>query len=109
MKFIQVIYNNQLFSCYFNKISLSLSVFLFGIAKEFKMKQDIHPKYNPAPVVCSCGYEFTINSTLTKSDLHIDVCSQCHPFFTGKQKLVDTAGRVDKFKKKYGSMLGAKK
>ena len=73
------------------------------------MKQDIHPKYNPASVVCSCGHEFTVSSTLTRSDLHIDVCSQCHPFFTGKQKLVDTAGRVDKFKKKYGMMPGVKK
>jgi large subunit ribosomal protein L31 len=64
------------------------------------MKPDIHPTYNEIKVLCSCGNEFTTRSTL-KEDLHVEVCSSCHPFFTGKQKMMDTAGRVDKFRKKY--------
>lgn len=65
------------------------------------MKKDIHPAYNEIQVVCSCGNRFTTRSTLNK-ELHIEVCSNCHPFYTGKQKIVDTAGRVDKFRRKYG-------
>lgn len=65
------------------------------------MKPDIHPQYNEIKVICSCGNEFTTKSTL-KDELHIDVCSSCHPFYTGKQKIVDSAGRVDKFRRKYG-------
>ena len=64
------------------------------------MKQDIHPKYTELNVTCSCGSTFKTRSTL-KEDLAIEVCSQCHPFYTGKQKLVDTAGRVEKFRNKY--------
>lgn len=64
------------------------------------MKEGIHPKYGKATVRCACGETFETGST--KQDLHVEICSQCHPFFTGKQKLVDTGGRVDKFKKKYG-------
>ena len=64
------------------------------------MKANIHPKYKEIKVVCSCGNEFVTRSTLGK-DLHIEVCSACHPFYTGKQKIVDTAGRVDKFRKRY--------
>ncbi len=64
------------------------------------MKADIHPKYNEINVVCSCGAGFTTRSTLGE-DLHVEVCSSCHPFYTGKQKLVDTAGRVDQFRKRY--------
>ena len=63
------------------------------------MKPDIHPKYEDAKVVCACGDSFTTRSTA--KDIHVDICSSCHPFFTGKQKLVDTEGRVEKFKKKY--------
>ena len=63
------------------------------------MKQDIHPKYEEVKVVCACGESFTTCST--NKDIHVDICSHCHPFFTGKQKLVDTEGRVEKFKKKY--------
>ena len=66
------------------------------------MKADIHPEYKEVNVTCSCGESFKTNSTLGKEELSIEVCSQCHPFFTGKQKLVDTAGRIDKFQKKYG-------
>jgi large subunit ribosomal protein L31 len=65
------------------------------------MKPDIHPQYNEINVVCSCGNEFTTKSTLS-GELHIEVCSSCHPFYTGKQKILDTAGRVDKFRRKYG-------
>ena len=65
------------------------------------MKPDIHPEYSEIRVTCSCGHEFTTKSTL-KEHLHIEVCSACHPFYTGKQKIVDTAGRVDKFRRKYG-------
>lgn len=63
------------------------------------MKEGIHPEYNIAKVRCACGNEFTTHSTI--GDITVEICSQCHPFFTGKQKLVDTAGRVDKFRKKY--------
>lgn len=65
------------------------------------MKADIHPAYNEISVTCSCGNSFKTRSTVAK-DLRLDVCSSCHPFYTGKQKIVDTAGRVDKFKQKYG-------
>jgi len=65
------------------------------------MKPDIHPTYSEIKVTCSCGNTFTTRSTVGR-DLHLDVCSSCHPFYTGKQKLVDTAGRVDKFRQKYG-------
>ena len=65
------------------------------------MKAEIHPGYDDITVTCSCGNSFQTRSTASK-DLTIEVCSQCHPFFTGKQKLLDTAGRVDKFRQKYG-------
>jgi len=65
------------------------------------MKADIHPDYHEINVTCSCGNKFMTKSTL-KSDLQIEVCSSCHPFYTGKQKILDTAGRVDKFRRKYG-------
>jgi large subunit ribosomal protein L31 len=65
------------------------------------MKPDIHPQYNEIKVICSCGNEFDTKSTLSE-ELHIEVCSACHPFYTGKQKMIDTAGRVDKFRRKYG-------
>ena len=65
------------------------------------MKEGIHPAYRDTKVVCSCGNQFSTRSTLGK-DLHVEVCSACHPFYTGKQKIVDTGGRVDKFRRKYG-------
>jgi large subunit ribosomal protein L31 len=64
------------------------------------MKQEIHPNYNEISVICACGHNFKTRSTMSE-DLHIEICSECHPFFTGKQKLVDTAGRVDRFNKRY--------
>ena len=66
------------------------------------MKPEIHPSYETVAVTCSCGNSFETNSTVGKDSLTIEVCSECHPFFTGKQKLLDTEGRVDKFKQKYG-------
>ncbi len=63
------------------------------------MKKGIHPKYYRTKARCACGYEFETGST--KKNLRVEICSQCHPFFTGKQKLVDTEGRVEKFIKKY--------
>ena len=65
------------------------------------MKEKIHPKYNEITVVCSCGNTFKTRSTYGK-ELHVEVCSACHPFYTGTQKIVDTAGRVEKFRQKYG-------
>lgn len=68
------------------------------------MKRDIHPNYHEITVTCSCGNTFQTRSTLEGDSLQIDVCSECHPFYTGKQKLIDTAGRVDKFQRRYGNM-----
>ncbi|MEO6697147.1 MAG: 50S ribosomal protein L31 [Gammaproteobacteria bacterium] len=65
------------------------------------MKPEIHPAYNEITVTCSCGNTFKTRSTAGK-DLPLDVCSSCHPFYTGKHKMVDTGGRVDKFRQKYG-------
>ena len=64
------------------------------------MKSDIHPEYGEVTVTCSCGATFQTRSTLTGA-LQLDVCSQCHPFYTGTQKIMDTAGRVDKFRRRY--------
>ena len=65
-----------------------------------KMKKDIHPDYVESTVMCACGNTFKTKST--KKEIRVEICSQCHPFFTGKQKFIDSAGRVEKFKKKYG-------
>lgn len=64
------------------------------------MKEGIHPNYETAKVRCACGNEFETRST--KKEIRVDICSKCHPFFTGKQKLVDTGGRVDRFNKRFG-------
>jgi large subunit ribosomal protein L31 len=66
------------------------------------MKADIHPKYAEITASCSCGSSFKTRSTLGH-DIHLDVCSQCHPFYTGKQKTIDAGGRVDKFRKRFGA------
>ena len=70
------------------------------------MKPGIHPEYVEITVSCACGETFKTRST-KKGDLHVEICSACHPFFTGKQKLVDTAGRVDRFNKRYGKKPAA--
>lgn len=66
-----------------------------------KMKENIHPNYHVADCVCACGAKFKIGTTKNTELLHVDVCNECHPFYTGKQKIVDTGGRVDKFRKRY--------
>jgi len=68
------------------------------------MKTGIHPEYKTTKIRCACGYEMEVGST--KEDIRVEICSQCHPFFTGKQKLVDSAGRVDRFLKKYKKYPG---
>ena len=70
------------------------------------MKTDIHPEYQEIQVTCSCGNAWTTRSTMAKA-LHVEVCSNCHPFYTGKQKIVDTAGRVEKFRQKYAKKPAA--
>ncbi len=70
------------------------------------MKSGIHPKYTEIQVTCSCGNTFATSSTVGKP-LHVEVCSACHPFYTGKQKVMDTAGRIDKFRQRYGSKSAA--
>ncbi len=64
------------------------------------MKKDIHPKYTVTTVTCGCGDSFVTRST--KPEIHVEICSRCHPFYTGKQKLVDSAGQVEKFRRRYG-------
>lgn len=66
------------------------------------MKSDIHPTYELVPVSCACGNKWETRSTKS-GEIRLDICSSCHPFFTGKQKLIDTAGRVERFRKKYGT------
>jgi len=66
------------------------------------MKKDIHPEYVECTVICACGNTFKTKST--KKEIRTEICSQCHPFFTGKQKFVDSAGRVEKFRKKYADL-----
>ena len=63
------------------------------------MKSDIHPKYQQTSITCACGNVVEVGST--KTDIRVEICSKCHPFFTGKQKLIDTAGRIERFRKKY--------
>lgn len=69
------------------------------------MKPSIHPKYQEVAVRCACGNTFTTRST--KPELHLDICNACHPFFTGRQKLIDTEGRVDRFTKRFGAQSAA--
>ncbi len=67
------------------------------------MQKDIHPNYTLTEVTCTCGAQFTTRSTATAGSMHADVCSQCHPFYTGKQKILDTGGRVARFEKRYAN------
>jgi large subunit ribosomal protein L31 len=77
-----------------------IDVLLEHLGYEATVKTDIHPEYATATVICACGNTFETRST--QAQIHTDICSACHPFFTGKQKLVDTAGRVERFRQKYG-------
>ena len=72
------------------------------------MREGIHPKYEDITATCSCGNVIKTRSTVGH-DLQLDVCSQCHPFYTGKQKVMDTGGRIDRFQKRFGSRIGGKK
>lgn len=72
------------------------------------MKKDIHPELHKAKVHCNCGYEAEI-LTVKGQDVSVEICSNCHPFYTGKQRFVDTAGRIDRFRKKYANLADAKK
>jgi large subunit ribosomal protein L31 len=71
------------------------------------MKPDIHPEYHAIKALCACGNEIELGSV--NKEMKVEICSACHPFFTGKQKLIDTAGRIEKFKKKYAGYQGGKK
>jgi len=71
------------------------------------VKEGIHPQSHELEVVCACGAKFTTRSTSKK--IHVEICSECHPFYTGQQKIVDTAGRVERFKKRYDKFPAAKK
>jgi large subunit ribosomal protein L31 len=71
------------------------------VLKEIAVKPGIHPKYQDVEVRCACGNTFTTKST--KHELHLEICSACHPFFTGRQKLIDTEGRVERFTKRFGA------
>ncbi len=74
------------------------------------MKEGIHPHYHPVTVHCAgCGNEFVTRSSTTENTLRVEICANCHPFFTGKQKFVDTAGRVERFQKKFAKALAEKK
>jgi large subunit ribosomal protein L31 len=73
------------------------------------VKPEIHPEYNETHVVCSCGNTFTTRSTAKSGAIHADVCSACHPFYTGKQKILDIGGRVEKFEKRFGKAGATKK
>jgi len=81
-------------------VSLPPLLFLWIIPESAPMKAEIHPKYETITVTCSCGNSFKTGSTIA-SDLSIEVCSECYPFYTGNQKIVDTGGRIDKFRKRY--------
>ena len=82
--------------------SVHLEPARFDLQEFLDMKSDIHPAYEEIQVTCSCGNVFKTKSTM-KKELHVEVCSACHPFYTGKQKIIDTAGRVEKFNRKYGA------
>lgn len=80
---------------------LTRSIIIQVLVKEVKaMREGIHPDYYEAKVVCNCGNEFTTGST--KENIHVEICSKCHPYYTGQQKAVAARGRIDKFNKKYG-------
>ncbi len=70
------------------------------------MKDKIHPAYNEAKIICACGN--IVNTRSTRSEIRLEICSNCHPFYTGKQKIIDTAGMVEKFRKRYGDKVSRK-
>jgi large subunit ribosomal protein L31 len=86
----------------------SNELFETDILGDSSMKPKIHPKYEETTISCACGNSFLTRSTVKGGEIRIDICNECHPFFTGKQKIVDTAGRVERFKRKYGDKYAAK-
>src|ERR671923_1168075 len=72
-----------------------------AVARKDVMREGIHPEYKPAKVICACGN--VIETRSTRGDFHIEICSNCHPFFTGKQKILDTAGRIERFRNRYAA------
>jgi large subunit ribosomal protein L31 len=79
---------------------LLVRMLVFEFRSNSEMKKDIHPNYEKTSVRCGCGNTFETRSTV--KEIHAEICSMCHPFYTGKQKFIDTAGRIERFKKKYG-------
>ncbi|MET9858566.1 50S ribosomal protein L31 [Streptomyces smyrnaeus] len=73
------------------------------------MKRDIHPEYRETQVSCTCGNSFTTRSTMSEGQIRADICSACHPFYTGKQKILDTGGRVARFEARFGKSAGSAK
>jgi large subunit ribosomal protein L31 len=88
----QILLAFSVIMCYYSNVNEMKGVTM--------VKEGIHPQYEKVTIKCACGAEFETSST--KKDIRLDICSKCHPFFTGKQKLVDTGGRVDRFKKRFG-------
>ncbi len=84
------------------------SVVTTTIEESITVKPDIHPDYVETTATCSCGATFTTRSTAKNGVIHAEVCSQCHPFYTGKQKILDTGGRVARFEKRFGKAAGSK-
>ena len=84
-----------------NYLLILLAYVVLDIRRMVVMKKDIHPKYHKVVVRCGCGSTFETHSTA--KEIHAEICSMCHPFYTGKQKFVDTAGRIERFQKKYGT------
>jgi len=81
-----------------------IRAFVFNASSESNpMKAGIHPGYHDVTVTCRCGHSFKTRSTYGSKELHVEVCAECHPFFTGKQKILDTAGQVDKFRRRFGN------
>jgi large subunit ribosomal protein L31 len=95
---------NHMAPCVLASLSISFLGYQF-VPQRSQVKSGIHPEYATATVKCACGATWQTRSTV--GELHLDICSQCHPFYTGKQKLVDTAGRVERFRQKYA--VGGKK
>ena len=89
------------FEIFVEIFSGTVRIWRFRSLENLTMKKDIHPKYEKITVRCGCGNTFETRSTST--EIHAEICSACHPFYTGKQKFVDTAGRIERFQKKYGS------
>ncbi len=91
----------KIYACILIQFVLKFNYYFVLLLKEVtRMKENLHPSFEKTTIKCACGNEIETRST--KENIRVEICSKCHPFFTGKQKLVDTSGRVDMFKKRYG-------